>query len=148
MTNKLGLGQQTEDGIYAGLTLNGKQQIFVYPEDIISSQFNDAAKAVEKLNTDKALNHDDWQIGSRDVMYVVQKNRHEGKLEGSFLEKKGDPSVHGSNDWSASYWTSDVSSLPSDGSTAAMVTITSGMGNSLWNSLMTLRQPMGSSNVR
>ena len=88
------LGQQTEDGVYAGLTADGidagltadgKQQIFAMPTDLnVTMTFNDAAKAVEKLNADKALGHNDWQIGSLDVMRILQKNQNEGSLKGTF----------------------------------------------------------------
>src|ERR1700742_2629356 len=46
--------------------------------------FNEAAKAVDKLNADKTLGHSDWQIGSMDVMRVLKKNQNEGALKGSF----------------------------------------------------------------
>jgi hypothetical protein len=79
------LGQLTKDGVYAGLTADGKQQIYAMPKDLdVTKTFNDAAKAVEELNTANAFGHNDWQIGSLDVMRVLQKNQNEGKLAGTF----------------------------------------------------------------
>jgi hypothetical protein len=69
-------GQQTADGVYAGLTSDGAQQIFTMPKDLdVTMTFNDAAKAVEKLNTDKALGHSDWQIPSLENLHILQKNQ-------------------------------------------------------------------------
>jgi len=80
------IGEQTADGsVYGGLTPDGKKQIFVMPKDLdLALIFNEAAKAVDKLNTDKALGHSDWQIGSMEVMRVLKKHQHEGALKGTF----------------------------------------------------------------
>src|SRR5665213_2891036 len=79
------LGQKTADGVYAGLTPDGKQQIFAMPKDLdVTLTFNDAAKRVQSLNADNALGHNDWQIGSLDVMRVLRKNQNEGSLKSTF----------------------------------------------------------------
>ena len=83
---KAAAGQKMADGsIFVGLTADGKQQIFAMPTDLgVTMTFNAAAKTVEKLNADKAFGHNDWQIGSLDVMRVLQKNQNEGSLKGTF----------------------------------------------------------------
>ena len=85
------LGQLTKDGVYAGLTDDGKQQIFAMPEDLKTRflkrptmTFNKAAKRVAQLNAHKALHHDDWQIPSLEILRILKKNRNEGKLKGTF----------------------------------------------------------------
>ena len=82
------VGQKMKDGsIFAGLTEENEYQIFVMPSDLgILHTFNKAAKAIDRLNKDKDANlgHKDWQIGSLDVMRVVQKNRNEGALKDTF----------------------------------------------------------------
>jgi hypothetical protein len=78
-------GQQTADGVYVGLTPDGQQQIFTMPNDLdVLMTFNDAAKAVEQLNADKALGHDDWQIPSLENLRILHKNRTKGALKGTF----------------------------------------------------------------
>jgi hypothetical protein len=79
------LGQQTADGVFAGLTDDGTQQIYAMPTDLrVIMPFNDAAAAVKKLNADNALGHNDWKIGSLDAMRVLRKNQGEGSLKGTF----------------------------------------------------------------
>ena len=96
------LGQQTADGVYAGLTADGKQQIFAMPTDLgVTMTFNDAAKAVKKLNSNKALGHDDWQIPALENVRVLQKNQNEGVLKGTF--KTAVSSGSNCPDW---YWSS------------------------------------------
>jgi len=96
------LGQQTADGVYAGPTADGKQQIYAMPEDLdVTMTFNDAAKAVKKLNSQKVLGHDDWQIGNLEVTRILQKNQNEGALKGTF--KTAASSGSGFPDW---YWSS------------------------------------------
>jgi hypothetical protein len=81
----LELGQITKDGVYAGLTADGKQQIFAMPKDLdVLMTFNDAAKAVEELNTANSFGHNDWQIPTLENLHVLQKNRKKGKLKGTF----------------------------------------------------------------
>jgi hypothetical protein len=79
-------GTRMEDGsVYAGLTADGKQQILAMPTDLdVTMNFNDAATVVKKMNADKALGHDDWQIGSLEVTRVLQENRDKGALKGTF----------------------------------------------------------------
>jgi len=103
-SDTLVVGQQTADGVYAGLTLDGKQQIFAMPKDLsITMTFNDAAKAVKKLNVDKNANlgHNDWQIPALDNLHVLQKNQNEGALKGAF--KTASPSGSAFPAW---YWSS------------------------------------------
>lgn len=98
----LELGAEMADGsIFAGLDLDTKQRIFTMPFDLsVPMIFNDAAKAVKKLNTDKTLGHNDWQIPSLKNLRVLQKNQNEGKLRGSFnTTNKGNGST-----WPGSYW--------------------------------------------
>src|ERR1035437_7553017 len=80
------LGQKMKDGsVYAGLTADGKQQIYAMPTDLdVTMTFNDAAKAVKKLNSQKSLGHDDWQIPALENVRVLQKNQNESALKGTF----------------------------------------------------------------
>ncbi|MDE2337164.1 MAG: DUF1566 domain-containing protein [Alphaproteobacteria bacterium] len=82
----LELGAKMADGsVYAGLTADGKSRIFAMPEDLdVTMTFNNAAKAVKKLNSQKALGHDDWQIPLLENLRVLQKNQNEGALKGTF----------------------------------------------------------------
>jgi hypothetical protein len=106
-------GQKMADGsVFAGLTADGKQQIYAMPTDLdVTMTFNDAAKCVEQLNADKALGHDDWQIGSLKVMHVLQKNRNKGALKGTFNTSGNKVSGSGSPGWYlSSMENSDLSS--------------------------------------
>jgi hypothetical protein len=96
-------GARMEDGsVYAGLTVDGKQQIYAMPTDLdVTMTFNDAAERVRQLNADKALGHDDWQIGSLEVTRVLEKNQNAGALKGNF--KTASSSGAGCPDW---YWSS------------------------------------------
>jgi hypothetical protein len=80
------LGQEMPDhSVYAGLTADGKQQIFAMPKDLDATlTFNDASKRVDSLNADKALGHNDWQIPALENLHVLRKNQNEGKLKGTF----------------------------------------------------------------
>ena len=90
----LEIGQQTADGVYAGLTPDGKQKIYAMPKDLdVVMTFNDAAKAVEKLNDKNTLGHDDWQIPSLENLRVMQKNQNQGKLTGTFKTASSSGSV-------------------------------------------------------
>ncbi|MGH9422572.1 MAG: DUF1566 domain-containing protein [Thermoanaerobaculia bacterium] len=81
---KLGMAM-TDGSIFAGLTADGKQYILAMPTDLdVTMTFNDAAKAVNRLNATKTLGHDDWQIPSLENLRVLQKNQNEGALKGTF----------------------------------------------------------------
>ena len=72
------------------------------PTDLdVTMTFNDAAKAVKKLNSNKALGHDDWQIPLLENVRVLYKNQNEGALKGTF--KTAASSGFDSPDW---YWSS------------------------------------------
>lgn len=79
-------GTKVADGsIFVGLTADGKQQIYAMSTDLdVAMTFNDAAKAVKELNSNKTLGHDDWQIPSIENLSVLQKNQNEGALKGTF----------------------------------------------------------------
>jgi hypothetical protein len=96
-------GSKMADGsIFAGLTADGKQQIYAMPTDLdVTMTFNDAAKAVKKLNSNKALGHDDWQIPALENVRVLYKNQNEGDLKGTFKTAASSGSVF--PDW---YWSS------------------------------------------
>jgi hypothetical protein len=107
------VGQKITDGsVFAGLTADGKQQIYAMPTDLdVTMTFNDAAKAVERLNDKNTLGHNDWQIPVLENVRAMQKNQNEGALKGTF---------NANNKWSACdhpdrYWSStedgDYSSL-------------------------------------
>lgn len=96
-------GSKMADGsIFAGLTADGMQQIYAMPTDLdVTMTFNDAAKAVKKLNSNKALGYDDWQIPALENVRVLQKNQNEGALKGTFKTASSSGSV--CPDW---YWSS------------------------------------------
>lgn len=90
----LEIGQLMKDGtVYAGNTSDGIYQIYAMPEDLdVALTFNKAVKAVHELSSEEALGHDDWQIGSLDVLKVLFKNQDKGALKNSFNtvnEEKG-----------------------------------------------------------
>ncbi len=96
-------GTDMDDGsVFAGVTKDGKK-IFAMPMDLgFTATFNDAAKAVKKLNEEKALGHDDWQIPDLETLRTLQRNRNQGSLKGTFnTSNKGDGSDF--PDW---YWSS------------------------------------------
>ena len=107
--------------IYAGLTKDGKQQIFAMPKDLTTARgyhimtFNKAAKVIEKMNGYNAFGHHDWQIPNLESLYVLKNNRNEGSLKGTF-EENFKPNSGGSEglDW---YWSSSEDN--SDGSSEA-----------------------------
>jgi hypothetical protein len=101
----LEIGEKMADGtIYAGMTADGKQQIYAMPDNLdVCMTFNDAAKAVEKLNSQKALGHDDWQIPALENVYVLYKNQNEGALRGTFNTNGNKGSV---SDYPYWYWSS------------------------------------------
>ena len=96
-------GTDMEDGsVFAGMTPDGKQ-IYAMPVDLgFTATFNDAAKAVKKLNEKKALGHDDWQIPDLNTLKVLQRNQNQGSLKDTFnTSDKGSGSD--CPDW---YWSS------------------------------------------
>ena len=65
-----------------------------------TATFNDAAKAVKKLNEKKALGHDDWQIPDLETLKTLQGNKNQGSLNRTF-----DTTNEGSgSDYPAWYW--------------------------------------------
>lgn len=82
----LSSGTKMPDGsIYAGSTPDGKYKVFAMPQDLeVTMTFNDAVKAVAKLNSQLALGHDDWKIPSYEALMVVQRSKNEGSLKGTF----------------------------------------------------------------
>jgi hypothetical protein len=96
-------GAKMVDGsVFAGMTADGKQQIYAMPDDLdVTMTFNDAAKAVKKLNSQKALGHDDWQIPGKENLLILQKNQNEGTLKGTFKTAAASGSDY--PDW---YWSS------------------------------------------
>jgi hypothetical protein len=82
----LKVGQKMADGsVFAGLTADGKKQIYAMPTDLdVTMTFNHAVERVKQLNADKALGHGDWQIPAFENASVLQKNQNEGTLKGTF----------------------------------------------------------------
>ena len=81
----IAVGAETADGVFAGLTADGKQAIFAAPADLGTTMtFNEATQAIEEKNKENYLGHNDWQIGARDVMRVLCQNQNEGVLSGTF----------------------------------------------------------------
>lgn len=99
----LKIGAKMADGsIFAGLTADGKHQIYAMPADLdVTMSFNKAAKAVKTLNNNKALGHDDWQIPNLENLRALQKNQNEGALKGTFKTAANGGSC--CPDW---YWSS------------------------------------------
>ena len=95
-------GTDMEDGsVFAGTTKDGKL-IYALPKDIgFAATFNDAAKAVKKLNEKKALGHDDWQIPDLDTLGVLQRNQNQGSLKGTFTTEAEKGSDHPLWYWSS-----------------------------------------------
>lgn len=83
--NKLKSGQKMDDGtIYVG-TLKDGRQIYTTPTDLdVTATFNEAVQAIDKLNTEKFLGHDDWRLPTKEELKKVQKSRRKGELHGSF----------------------------------------------------------------
>jgi len=79
-----------DDCVYAGLTGDGKQQIFDIPTDLsVAMTFNDGAKAVKNLNGNKTLRHDDWQIPNLGNLHLLQKRQNKGSLKVTFTTAYG-----------------------------------------------------------
>jgi hypothetical protein len=102
------IGTKMADGsVFAGLTADGKQQIYAMPADLdVTLAFNDAAKQVRRLNAEKALGHDDWVIPTQQQLSLLQQNQDEGALKGTFRKQ----TASGSDlpDW---YWSSTENRL-------------------------------------
>ncbi len=104
-------GAKMADGsIFAGLTADRKQEIYAMPTDLdIMMDFNDAAAAVRKLNANKALGHDDWQIPSLETVCVLYKNKNEGALKRTFnTSSKRSPPVFPGWYWSSTTENHDI----------------------------------------
>jgi len=101
--NALEIGTAMPDGsVFAGLTADGKQQIFAMPTDMDAAlTFSDADKAVTTLNANKALGHDDWIIPTQEQLNVLQQNQHRGALNGTFSTKAGQASGSPDRYWSS-----------------------------------------------
>lgn len=119
-------GTDMDDGsVFAGVTKDGKK-IFAMPMDLgFTATFNDAAKAVKKLNEKKALGHDDWQIPDLETLRTLQRNQNQGSLKGTFnTSNKGDGS-----DCPAWYW----SSTPTRDYTSYVDNVRFSDGDENWN---------------
>ena len=104
-------GTDMEDGsVFAGLTRDGKK-IYAMPMDLgFTATFNDAAKAVKKLNEKKALGHDDWQIPDLETLKTLQRNQNQGSLKGTFnTTNKGSGSGYPVWYWSSTEHRNDPS---------------------------------------
>jgi len=100
--NKPG-AKMTDGSIFAGFTADGKQKIYATPSDLdMTMNFNDAAKAVGKLNAGKTLGHDDWQMPSLGTLRVLKNNYNGGKLKGTFITANKSSGID-CPDW---YWSS------------------------------------------
>lgn len=101
--NNLRPGQKMEDGsLYAG-TLKDGRQVFTTPTDLkITVTFNEAVSAIDKMNAEKALGHDDWHMPSKEELKVLLKGRHKGELKGSF--KTAAKAKHSRYHWSSTPW--------------------------------------------
>ncbi|MCE9508194.1 MAG: DUF1566 domain-containing protein [Alphaproteobacteria bacterium] len=101
----LEVGTRMSDGsIYAGLTSDGKQEIYALPDDLdVAMIFNNCVKAVKKLNNYKALGHDDWQIPDLNTLKALQKNHNEGSLKDTF---------NTTNECPGNYWSSTLTEHP------------------------------------
>ena len=120
-------GQKMADGsVFAGMTADGKQQIYAMPEDLdVTMTFNDAAKAVKKLNSQKALGHDDWQIASLENTRVLYKNQNEGALKDTFNTSGNKGSGSSCPVW---YW----SSTEDRGNSSFVPVVRFSGGDELW----------------
>jgi hypothetical protein len=103
-------GSKMADGsVFAGLTADGKQQIFAMPSDLdVTMTFNGAVNEVHRLNREKFLGHNDWQIPALENVCVLQKNQNEGALKGTFTAAASSGHSH---DW---YWSSTKTEHPDD----------------------------------
>jgi len=98
------IGDVMKDGsIFAGISPDTGKQMFAMPTDLgLTITFSEAAQYAKKLNSDKALGHDDWRVPTRAELNVLFLNREEGALEGTF-------NVTGSIA-AVCYWSSKLSS--------------------------------------
>lgn len=79
------VGTAMDDGsVFAGVTRDGRM-IYALPRDLgCTATFNDTVRAVQGLNEEKALGHDDWEIPDLDALKVLQRNQERGSLRGTF----------------------------------------------------------------
>ena len=97
------LGQLTKDGVYAGIALDGKQEIFVMPRDLsVLMTFKAARKAIKNLNLANAYGHNDWKIPDIGSLNVMQEMQNQGSLKGTFKTA----SVSDLTPCSGCYWSS------------------------------------------
>lgn len=122
------VGTTMPDGsIFAGITADGKQRIYAMPDDLdVTMSFNDAAKAVKKLNKNKSHGHDDWRIPSREHLRVLYNNQTKSALNGTFNTSSDKESGSDFPDW---YWSSTESR--DDSSYVHIVRFSD--GNAHWN---------------
>ena len=101
---EVNLGQKMQDGsVYAGLTADGKQEIYAMPRDLFMTMtFNDAASCVKELNADNALGHNDWQIPALEILRVLKRIQNKGSLKETF----NTTSSGGGFNHPDSYWSS------------------------------------------
>jgi hypothetical protein len=100
------VGTKIADGsIFAGLTVDGKQQIFAMPRDLDETMnFYDAREQVEKLNAGRVLGHDDWKIPNLEQDRILQKNQDKGALKHTFTREAGRNSGFGASTCPDRYW--------------------------------------------
>jgi len=99
-------GTTMQDGsVFAGLYDDDKQQLFAMPKELdVKMSFNDAVLAVEKLNAEKALGHDDWQIPSIEQLRVMNASRSFRRGYESAITFKRSSSKD--SKYEAAYWSS------------------------------------------
>jgi len=80
-------GDLAPDGtIFVGAPPDARARTFALPADLaVAMTFNDAAKAVQQLNADKALGHDDWHIP---IQEFAATDRFQGEAFGLNMAKK------------------------------------------------------------
>lgn len=79
-------GNARADGsISAGISPKTGKPMFAMPADAgVSMDFNQAVAYAQKLNTEKALGHDDWRVPTKEELNVLFQNREKGALKGTF----------------------------------------------------------------
>lgn len=82
----LEVGTKMADGsVFAGLTADGKQQIYAMPADAdVIMNFKGAAEYATRLNKDKTHSHNDWHVPSKAELNVLFQNREKGALKDTF----------------------------------------------------------------
>jgi hypothetical protein len=102
-------GTTMADGtMFGGVTSDNKYRIFITPKDLgVAMGFNRATKRIARLAKKNAYGHDDWQMGSKDVMEVLRENRDKGFLRGIFNGTwKSKSALNPMTRLSWRYWTS------------------------------------------